>query len=173
MKVAFILSALMAALASRQETAPETAADLDKRARESLQKKVVVVKDMTLPLFFFMLASNHEKDFECYVDPVAIPKVDEVRTSFTGEAPLDEVLEKSLGVRGLLHYVWQGIIVITDEKGRKAFRDADWTGLTQKALREHAKLSKKLEAAYTFEWNAFEPFEALKSFAKTSGVAIN
>jgi len=173
MKPAFILGAVLAALASRQESEPKSAADLDKHARESLQKKVAVAKGLALPELFFILGISGKLDIECYVDPIAVPKVDEVTTSFWGEAPLGEVLEKSLKPKGLFHHIWQGIVVITDEKGQKAFQDTDWTGLTQKPLSEHAALKKKLETPFVFEWNAFEPQEALKEFAKQSGVAIS
>jgi hypothetical protein len=171
MKSTLIAGALLAVLASHQEQVPETAADLDKRARETLQKKVVVLKNMTLPMFFYMLASNGDAAFECYADPVAIPKLDEVKTSVEGEAPLEEIIEKSLKAKGLVHFVWQGIVVLTDEKGRKAFQETDWTGLTRKAT--GGDFLKKLDTVSTFEWDAFKPQEALKEFAKQSGVPIN
>lgn len=171
MRAAIIVGALLTSLAARQDPPPETADDLDKRARETLQKKVVVVKNTTLPMFFFTHAIDGLK-IELYVDPVAVPKVDDVETSFDGEAPLDEVLERTLKGKGLVHFVWHGTVVITDDKGRKAFQEADWTGLTQKQLKEHPELAKKMNTACTFKWDAYEPREALKEFAKVSGVAI-
>ena len=170
MKSTLLLAVGLAALASRQEPPAETAEDLDKRARTSLQVKAAVVKGLTLAILFFM---HRDIDVEVYVDPVAVPKVDEVKTSFDGEAPLDEVLEKTLKAAKLVHFVWHGIVVITDEKGRKAFQETDWTGLSEKGLKEHPELLKKMNTAFTFKWDAYSPREALKEFSKVTGVAIN
>ena len=172
MKAILLVAVVLAAPASRQEPEKKGAADLDKHAREQLQKEVSVLQDLTLPMFFFMLDTNEEADLEYYVDPVAIPKLDDVKTTFTGEGTLDEILEKTLKEKSLLHHVWQGIVFITDEKGRKALQDLDWTGLTKKSLEKHAELSKKLETAFAFKWDAYEPREALKEIAKQSGIAI-
>jgi len=175
MAAGLVAGTLLAALASTQDPPPQSAADLDKRAKESLQKKVSLagIEGLTLPELFFMFATANDEDIEIYVDPVAVPKLDDLKISFAGEAPLDEVLKKSLKEKDLLHHVWQGIVVITNEKGRKALQETDWAGLSQKVLREHAELSKKLDTPYTFQWSPFEPQEALKQFAEASGVAIN
>ena len=170
MKLAFLAGALVAALASRQDPPQETAADLDQRAAESLKTKVPVVKGLTLPMLFFMNEELH--DIQVYADPVAIPKMDDIKTAFDGEVSLDEVLDKTLKAKGLLHLVWQGMVVMTDEKGRKAIQEADWTGLTQKGLKEHSELAKKMNSAFIFKYDAYEPREALKEFSKVSGVAI-
>ncbi len=172
MKTAFILGALLAALASRQEPAEETAADLDKHVEESLQTKVAVAGGLTLPMMFYMLAVNGDVDLHCYVDPIALPKIDDLKTKFLGEVPLTEVLAAILKPKSLVHMAWQGILVITDEKGRKALVEGEGSGLTPKALAGHSELSKKLDKVYTFAWNAVEPQEALKEFAKQSGVSI-
>jgi hypothetical protein len=163
---------MAAALAALQDPAPETGEDLDKHARKSLQAEVAVVKDLTLPMFFYMHAVGGDLDVECYVDPVAVPKIEAVKTSVEFVGSLEEALEKNLKGPGLLHFVWQGILVITDEKGRKAFLEADWTGLSQKQVKERPDLAKKLNRAFTFKWDAYQPREALKEFAAVSGVAI-
>jgi hypothetical protein len=168
-----LILCVLESLAFRQDPPEETAADLDKQARDSLQTKAAVLKGLTLPLLFYMLHTSGDVDIQCYVDPIAIPKIDEVTTSATEESPLEEILQKALKGKSLLHQVWQGIVLITDEKGRKAFEDIEWTGLTRKSLGEHAGLAKKLESVFTFKWNAFEPQEALKEFARVSGVEIS
>jgi len=157
MKSALFAGALLAALASRQEPAQETAADLDKHVEESLQTKVAVAGGLTLPLMFYMLDVNGDVDIDCYVDPIALPKIDEVKTKFAGEIPLKEVLAAALKPKSLVHLAWQGVLVITDEKGRKALVEGEGSGLTSKALSGHAELSKKLDAVFTFDWNAVEP----------------
>jgi len=163
MKTAFLLSAFLAVLASRQDPPKETAADLDKRATDSLQRKVPVVKGLTLPMLFFMNKELH--DVRCYADPVAITKLDDIKTAFEGEVSLNEVLQKTLKAKGLLHLVWQGIVVLTDEKGRKAFEQTDWTGLTEKALQDHPDLAKKLDTPLTVEWDVYKPQDSLKALS--------
>src|SRR5688572_6493525 len=156
-----------------QEEKPQTAEDLDKRMRGVLKLEVSLIGKMALPMVLFMFETDHDANLECYADPAAVPDPAKVTVNFTGTAALEDALKAGLKESKLVHFVWQGVLVITDEKGREAFTEAAWLGFTSKDLKTHETLSKKLMTPGDFAWSPDKPDETLAEFAKKSGVTID
>jgi hypothetical protein len=156
-----------------QDEKARTADDLDERMRGVLKLEISVIGKMALPMVLFMFESNHDANLECYADPAVVPDPAKVTVNLSGPASLENALKAGLKESKLVHFVWQGVLVITDEKSRQAFKEAAWIGFTAKDLKAHETLSRKLMTPADFEWSPDKPDETLAEFAKKSGVTID
>jgi hypothetical protein len=151
-----------------------------RKLNEHVEQRLLAVrmsvsfKDVPLTQWAAFVESMVGEALPFYIDPAEVKEPDKVTISASeNDKAAGDVLKSSLATRGLAHRIWNGVIVVTTEKGAKEFDKPDWCGLDLKALADRKALVAELNTAHTFEWSPFDPRKAVEVLAKESGVAID
>jgi hypothetical protein len=163
---------LLLALAPAQESSKDSTRQIE----QLLARKFDWGAEQTdLTLYLHTIVGFYCDALEFYIDPVAVP--DPAGTYFTLEASprisIGEALTRDLKPKGLRLVIWEGIVVITNEKGKAAFEKPDWSGLSEKVLEGRRDLSQKLGATCDFKICPFDPRKALEQLSRISDVSID
>lgn len=147
--------------------------DPDKALKERLAQTVSMSFDhVPLQELVRFVEEFSGEELPFFLDPVEV-KADSIFVSVAASASLDEILKQELGKQGLIHLVWNGIVVVTTAKGAKNFENVDWCGLAAKKLEGRMELSRKLGEVCEFDWSPYDPKKALEVLSKAGKVSID
>jgi len=149
----------------------------EKKIQELLNRKFDwnATEGFDLSSYVSIVQGFYCEGLQIFMDPVAVPEP--ARLTFVLKASdgltVGEALNRDLKSKGLRFVIWEGIVVITTDKGKEDFEKPDWSGLSVKALEGRRGLSEKLNAPCDFRISPFDPKKALELLSKTSEVPID
>jgi hypothetical protein len=153
--------------------AQEKVGDLEKALDKTLSMRLdTSMENVALEDYVSLLETFLGKRIAFFIDTAEVPDPSLIVITSDGKDTMLDVLKKNLKAVNLVPIAWDGVIVVTTEKGAAPFKDTEWCGLTAKALAPHAALRQKLETVYDFDWSPFDPRKGLEVLSKKSGVAV-
>jgi len=148
----------------------------EKQIRDLLDRKFDWSADeWPLTGYISVIQSSCCEGLQFFIDPIAAPEPDNLRFTVkaTPGVTVGEALTRDLKTKGLRLAIWEGIVLITTDKGKDDFEKPDWSGLSAKALEGRRELSEKLKVFCDFRICPFDPKKALELLSKTSEVPID
>jgi hypothetical protein len=148
----------------------------EKQIRDLLDRKFDWNADeWPLTGYLSIIESNYCEGLQFFIDPIAAPEPDKLRFTVraTPGVTVGEALTRDLKTKGLRLAIWEGIVLITTEKGKEDFEKPDWSGLSAKALEDRRNLLEKLNVSWDFRVSPYDPKKALELLSKTSEVPID
>jgi len=154
--------------------AQEKVGDLEKALDKTLSMRIdSSMENVALEDYISFLETFLQQKLACFIDTAEVRDPSQILITSDGKDTLLEVLRKNLKTVDLVPITWEGVVVVTTAKGAAQFKDADWCGLSAKALAPHAGLRKILDTVFDFDWSPFDPKKGLEILSKKSGVAVD